>query len=223
MTNYYARQAAGYANEFKRSLGALVGIATGLLADRHLSDDEIRFLSHWLDANDAIAFSWPGDVLHARIKAVLADGSITESERLYMVETLQSLLGGTLDNLATSTHAADLAFDDVQTVQFPGSVFCLTGDFVYAAREICARAIESRGGIIKNSVTKKLNYLIVGGLGSPEWKHGSFGTKIEQAMRHKSDGLPLLIVHEDQWISSLQLSHEVEGKSQAASNGIKET
>jgi NAD-dependent DNA ligase len=203
MTNYYARQAAGYANEFRRSLGGLVGIATGLLADRHLSDDEIRFLSEWLQANDAIAYCWPGDVLQARIKGVLADGIISEAERAHLVETLQALLGGTLDDLAASTHATTLTFDEVHTVQFPGSAFCLTGDFVYGPREVCARAIESRGGVVKSSVTKKLNYLIVGGLGSPEWKHGSFGNKIERAMRNKRDGLPILVVHEDWWVASL--------------------
>lgn len=211
MTNYFARQAAGYANEFKRSLGGLVGIATGLLADRHLSDDEIRFLNGWLQTNDAIAYCWPGDVLHARVKAVLADGVITEAERAHLVETLQALLGGTLDDLAASTHATSLAFDEVEAIQFSGSAFCLTGEFVYAPREVCARAIESRGGVVKNSVTKKLQYLIVGGLGSPEWKHGSFGTKIEQAMRHKREGLPVLVVHEDRWVVSLGTCRQSEG------------
>lgn len=203
MANYFARQAAAYENEFKQSLGVLVGIATGLLADRQLVDLEVRFLSEWLESHDEISHSWPGDVVYARIKAIGADGIITEPERVHLVDTLRALIGGTLEGLAASTHVTGLAFDDVGRVVFPGATFCLTGNFVYAPREVCTTETEKRGGQVKNSVTKKLQYLIVGGLGSPEWKHGSFGTKIEQAIRYKREGLPILVVHEDQWASSL--------------------
>ena len=183
MTNFFARLGAAYVNDMKRSIGALVGIAQGLLCDRQLSDQEIRFLDDWLAANDAIAASFPGDVLHARIRAVLADGVITEAERTHLLQTLQHLIGGTLDELAASTHVTRLAFDDVTRVDFPGSRFCLTGEFVYGPREACVKAIERRGGTV-GSVTKKLRYLVVGGLGSVEWKHGSFGTKLEKAIRY---------------------------------------
>ncbi|MBL0143768.1 MAG: BRCT domain-containing protein [Betaproteobacteria bacterium] len=202
MANFFARQGAAYANEMKRSFGALVGIAQGLLGDRQLSDQEIGFLNEWLQANDAIATAWPGDVVHTRIKAVLADGVVTEEERSHLVETLSKLVGGSLEQLAQSEHVTGLAFDDVSSVSFSGSRFCLTGEFVYAPREVCSAAIESRGGTV-GGVTKKLSYLVIGGLGSPEWKHGSFGTKIEKAMQYKREGLPILVVHEDTWASSL--------------------
>lgn len=203
MTNFFARRAAAYANEMKRSLGALLGIAQGLLSDKRLSDEEVRFLNDWLSANGVIAASWPGDVIHARVKTALADGVITETERAHLVDTLQKLIGGTLEELAASTHVTQLAFDDVASVDFPGSVFCFTGDFVYGPRDVCMTASAKRGGIASNSVTKTLRYLVVGGLGSPEWKHGSFGTKIEKAIRYKRDGVGILIVHEDRWASSL--------------------
>ncbi len=203
MTNFFARQGAAYANEMKRSLGALVGIAQGILCDRKLADEEVQFLSAWLTENDAIAAEWPADVVYQRVRAALADGIITEAERAHLVQTLQQLIGGALEDLAASTHVTSLAFDDVHRVEFPGARFCLTGEFVFAPREKCVVAIEQRGGAISGNVTKKLRYLVVGGLGSPEWKHGSFGTKIEQAIRYRRDGLPILIVHEDRWASSL--------------------
>jgi len=203
MTNFFARRGAAYVNEMKSSFGALLGITTGLLADHQLVDIEIRFLNDWLESHDAIAASWPGDVIHSRIKVVIEDGIITKTERDYLMKTLQQLIGGALEELSTSTHVTQLAFDDVPRVEFLGATFCLTGDFVYAPREVCAVATEKRGGIVSKSVTKKLRYLVVGGLGSREWKHGSFGTKIEQVIRYKRDGLGILIVHEDRWALSL--------------------
>ena len=96
-----------------------------------------------------------------------------------------------------------MVFDDVQTVEFKDARFCLTGEFVFAPRSTCADAIERRGGVVSSAVNKKLHYVIVGGLGSAEWKHGSFGTKLELAMKLKREGAPLCIVHEDQWAASL--------------------
>ena len=100
-----------------------------------------------------------------------------------------------------------LAFDDIAEIKFDGSRFCLTGEFVYAPRDVCASAIETLGGLV-GGVTKKLSYLVIGGLGSPEWKHGSFGTKIDKAMQYKSDGHPILVVHEDRWASSLLIKYQ---------------
>lgn len=203
MTNFFARQGAAYINEMNRSLAALLGIATGILADRQIADAEIRFLNDWLDSNSAIATSWPGDVIHSRVREILSDGMITAAEREHLMETLQQLIGGTLEELASTMHVTKLAFDEVQHVRFQGEHFCLTGEFVFAPRDICAREIETRGGLVKGSVSKKLGYLVIGGLGSPEWKHGSFGTKIERAMQLKREGAAIRIVHEDQWARSL--------------------
>lgn len=203
MEDFFARRAAAYTNELKRSCGALVGIAQGILCDRRLVDEEIKFLDRWLAENDAISTRWPGDVIHQRVRAALADGVVTEDERNHLVSTLQQLIGGALEDLATSTHVTSLAFDDVSRLDIPGSIFCLTGEFVFAPRSVCEDEIERRGGIISGSVTKKLRYLVVGGLGSAEWKHGSFGTKIEKAIQNRRDGLPVQIVREDRWASSL--------------------
>jgi hypothetical protein len=121
MSNFFARRGMAYINEPKRSCGALLGIGTGVLADGRLNDDEIQFLDRWLVENDAIANEYPGDVLHARIKAALADGVITEAERAHLLYTLLKLIGGTLEELAAATHVSELALDDVPRVEFPGA------------------------------------------------------------------------------------------------------
>jgi NAD-dependent DNA ligase len=203
MTNSFIHQSAAYRNDMNRSLSALLGMAQGMLCDRHLNDAEIQFLQEWLGQSESIAAVWPGNVVHARVRAVLEDGVVTEPERQHLTETLQQLIGGTLAELAESAHTTDIPFDHPASIVFPQSRFCLTGEFVYAPPEVCAAAIERRGGMISSSVTRKLNYLVVGGLGSEEWKHGSHGTKLEKALEYKREGAAILIVHEEQWASSL--------------------
>lgn len=63
--------------------------------------------------------------------------------------------------------------------------------------------IEAAGGSVTNSVSRKLDYLVLGGLGSTEWKHGSFGTKVEKAMSLKQNGAALKIIHEDPFATTL--------------------
>jgi NAD-dependent DNA ligase len=202
MINIYQRQAAAFRNEMRTSCAALVGIVQGLMADGVLNDQEIQFLKSWLDGAQNVSLSWPGTVIHAQVQAVLADGFVTADERAHLIDTLGQLLGGKLDEVAEASFVSELPVDQLHGMELVGKQFCFTGDFVFGPRKNCENAVVRRGGLI-SGVTKKLDYLVVGGLGSPEWKHGSFGTKIEKAMQHKQAGVPLFIVHEDTWASAL--------------------
>jgi len=204
MGSFFARRGAAYINELNQSLGALLGIAQGLLADKELRDSEIVFLDQWLNAHNALCNTWPGDVLHARVSETLTNGHITDEERSHLISTLQQLVGGTLEQLAASTHVTQLLPYQTPSITYSGTSFCLTGDFVCGPRGSCESRIESLGGEVKSNVSKKLNYLVVGGLGSPEWKHGSFGTKVEKAMELKGEGAPIFLLREEYWLTSLR-------------------
>lgn len=201
--NFFTRQAMAFRNEMRQASGALLGIVQGMLADGHLNDREVTFLRDWLRANEAGAAVWPGNVIAAQIESALADGAIDERERAHLSDTLQRLIGGTLDELAESQHVTELPIDPIELVDFAQRTFCLTGNFCFGTRASCEGAIVARGGVVAAAVSKKLDYLIVGGLGSAEWKHGSFGTKIEKAMQLKQAGARLKIVHEDPWASAI--------------------
>lgn len=201
-TSMYTRQAAAFRNELKQSCAALVGIVQGILADGELHDREVEFLSAWLKRAENVSMLWPGNVIAAQIGQALSDGHISPEERAHLVDTLQKLVGGVLDDAVALGPINALALDDVSEVEVAGRSFCFTGDFVFGPRSICEAAITRRGGAV-SAITKKLNYLVIGGLGSPEWKHGSYGTKIEKAVAYRAAGVPLLIVHEDVWANAL--------------------
>lgn len=154
MTDFFARRGAGFVNEVRQSLGALLGIATGLLADRQLNDPEIRFLNDWLEAHDAIAAVWPGDILHDRVKAVLADGKISESERAHLIETIEQILGGDPEPLKARA-VSKLMFDVERIAVFKGAKFCLTGNFVFAPREACASRSGAAAALSSNRSRKQ--------------------------------------------------------------------
>lgn len=204
MSNLYTRQFASFMNEMRQSCGALVGIVQGILADGELRDAEIRFLNDWLAKTENVALTWPGSAIYAKVSEVLADGRITAEERDHLLAVLQQLVGGKAEELAEPRHVSELPLDQLTEIDVPERIFCFTGDFVFGPRSTCEAAVSRRGGQVSNSVTKKLHYLVVGGMGSPEWKHGSFGTKIVKAIEYRHSGAPVRIVHEDVWASSLR-------------------
>ena len=181
-----------------------MGIAAGLIADRSLTDAEIRYLQSWLAQNEDMTTCWPGDVVYDRVRAVLADGIITEAERVHLVETLTKLCGGQLDVPGGAGAVNQMVFDEQAVVSFVGLNFCVTGEFIYGPRNRVHEAISARGGFIQKGITKKLRYLIVGLRGSDEWKHGSYGSKIMKAVEYRRAGIPLTIVSEDRWSTALK-------------------
>lgn len=201
--NFFVRQALAFRNEMRQASGALLGIAQGILADGHLNDLEVTFMRDWLRANEAAAAVWPGNVIAAQIETALVDNVIDANERAHLIDTLQRLVGGTLDELAQNRHVTELPIDQVDLIEFRDRSFCLTGEFCFGTRASCEQAILTRGGTMASNVSKKLDYLVVGGLGSSEWKHGSFGNKIDKAMQLKQAGARMRIVHEDPWAASV--------------------
>ena len=192
----------------KQSLGELLGLARGLLADQVLTDDEIMFLHKWLEDRYSMTSSFPGNVIYNRIKEVLADGVITEEERDHLVETLNMLVEGKLEELSGQVDLTELWFDEVGLIDFHNTRFCLTGNFVFGPKDICRTAIEERGGIVSQTVDNEPEFLVVGGMGVDAWRTGGLGAEIEEALRLKSRGVALKIIPEDTWVTQLKSSSE---------------
>lgn len=188
----------------RQPLAELLGIARGLLADRQLSDGEIRFLGDWLEQHYKVASAFPGNVIHDRIKSVLEDGVITEEERSHLVNTLGLLIDDRLEDLAEQVDLTELWFDEVGLIEFDRTRFCLTGNFVYGPMDVCKTAIEQRGGVVTQSVDSGPGYLVVGALGVDEWREGGLGQEIEAAMRLRAQGKPVRIIPEDCWVAHLR-------------------
>jgi hypothetical protein len=188
----------------RQSLGELLGIARGLLADQELSNDEIRYLNEWLEERYWIASEFPGNVIHERIREVLEDGVITEEERSHLVDTLNMLIEDRLEDLAEQVDLTELWFDEVGLIRFDKARFCLTGNFVYGPKSVCQTAIEQRGGKVMPSVSNDAQFLVVGALGVDEWRDGGLGAEIEAAMRLRAQGEPVKIIPEDCWVAHLK-------------------
>jgi NAD-dependent DNA ligase len=182
----------------------LLGICAGITADGSVHEREVQFLSTWLAEHPDVTKLWPGSEIARRVHAIMADGIITAEERADLLETLQLLAGNHFDQTGAATpEGPALPIDDDPSIFFHHMTFCFTGRFLYGTRASCERAILGLGGTAVDSISKNLNFLVIGSMIEPQWANTTYGRKIEKAVAYRDDGVDLVIVSERQWTAAL--------------------
>jgi len=187
-----------------RHVQELVGFARGILADGHVADTEIVALRDWLAAREEALTTWPVNVVAERVGEILRDRKVEEHERADFALLLQAITGGEPAPQAAATQACRLPCDDpAPFVEYVGRVFCVTGVFAFGARPRVEAAIRAEGGQVEPRVTRRIDFLLLGAVANPEWAHGAWGRKVEQALELRAAGARIAIVAEQDWVTSL--------------------
>lgn len=188
----------------EREIDELVGICRGLAADGVLNNKEAVFLRDWLNANRDGCNQWPANVLIDRLERVLADGVVDTAEEKELYRLLLDITGGKPNRVTEASLSIRLPFDTPPpVVEIQERSFCFTGKFLLGPRSHCQSEVVTRGGVAVNSVSTKLNYLVIGIVGSRDWIHSSHGRKIQKAVEYRERGMPLAIISEKHFIDSI--------------------
>ncbi len=110
------------------------------------------------------------------------------------------------DELVASLLVDNAPFDSPQLdILFTGNTFAFTGKFSFGSRKDCQKAVTDLGGIAvdKPNISRNLHYLVIGTKGSPAYKRGSYGTKIEKAIIARREAGSPAIVSEDHWLQQM--------------------
>lgn len=188
-----------------RQIDTLIGLSRGILADGKVSQVEAEVLLNWLVQNRQSTENPIILNLLDRVSAMLEDGVLHPEESQELFQLLGKITGepSELGELAKSTS---LPLDDpAPKVSFEGSVFLFTGTCAYGTRRECQEVIESLGGVNASSVTKTLDYLVLGTYVTDSCIHETFGRKIEKALNYREDGIPLAIISEEHWARAEKL------------------
>lgn len=191
-----------------RAADELVGLCRGVLADGAVSSQEARFLLDWCERNAHLGSEYPFNYLYRALHGALTDGVLDPEEEADLLGTLLALIGGEAHIQARDQVIASLSTtlplcNPAPPIEFSGSAFVVTGTFAYGPRASVAEVIRARGGEVKPTVTKKVDYLVIGEIGSQAWKHSSWGRKIEAAVALRDQGARLRIVSEPHWANHL--------------------
>lgn len=185
-------------------LHLLNGLCKGLISDKKLSDDEVRYLDWWLTQNGSLKNNYPGKELYKLVKDILKDGVITAEESQTLHKALVDFTGCDLENGVVDGLSTKLPIDSNADITLEGKVFCLTGVFMAGKRSHVEDLVKRSNGLISNTVTKKIDYLVIGTLSSRDWMFSSHGRKIEKAISYRdNEGVSLKVVSEEMLFDSL--------------------
>lgn len=189
-----------------RTLDEFIGICRGIVADGEIMSVEGDFLLKWMEANRTVARDWPANVIYERLSVMLIDRRLDLEEQRELFDLIEGLLGGTMRiEPSVESGSTTLPLDvPAPPISFPGASFCLTGKFAFGSRKQVAAAIELRGGKIHEDVVRATRFLVVGAVGSRDWKHATFGNKVLDAQRHRAGGSLISIVSEEHWTAAVQ-------------------
>lgn len=191
----------------ERSVSETIGLCRGILADGNVDFGEAKMLLDWLERNPMASQGWPFDVLLVRLREMLADGILDSDEEGELLKTLMQLTGGGFASVENSfvSGSSSLPLDTPQpTIIWRGKGFVFTGQMACGTRKQCQESVVSVGGIALPGVSSKMNYLVIGSIGSEAWIYSTHGRKIEEAVSLRRSNLPVSIVSEEHWFHEFE-------------------
>jgi DNA polymerase-3 subunit epsilon len=153
------------------------------LDDGRITIEEAKELFQSIKSESDLAEDDMFKAILEELRDAIEDGEISPEEEDRLIRVFEKATDPT-----TGTHE----------VEFDGRVFCLTGDFIFGSKAQVASAIEARGGSIANGVSKKVDYVVIGGQGSDKYAFGNYGTKVKKALDMKSNGIEIHVIAEDE-------------------------
>lgn len=180
----------------------LHAILGGIIADGDITEDELKGLSEWLSNHENLKTCWPYDEVGSLITVVLSDKKIDSEEQKLLKEFFTEFTS-ILDSKTIVSPKVAVASNIVglcavcPEISFSDRRFCFTGASHKFTRSEFSKLIKQLGGEVVNSVSTKLDYLIIGADGNPCWAYACYGRKVEKAVELRKAGARLLLVHEN--------------------------
>ncbi len=183
-----------------RSVDECIGIIRGIMADDRVQEEEVHTLAKWLLASGELIDEWPISIIAERLNRVYADHVVDDQEREDLRELFRELMGSHEDVSEFRNAATKLPLTKPPpNIVVPDRLFVFTGKFLHGTRKSCEQAVLDRGGFTKRQVTEKVDYLVIGAIGSRDWIHSTHGRKIEAAVANVERGHPTAIISEEHW------------------------
>lgn len=152
--------------------------------------------------HEVLKTCWPYDEIDSIVTAVMADQRIDDSEQ----KTLKLLFADfvEIEDDKTITTLPILQGQKISglcavspDIKFRNSVFCFTGASSRYTRSDLKEIVMKLGGKSIDTVTKSLDYLVIGADGNPCWTYACYGRKVEAAVKLRKVGHKLLLIHEN--------------------------
>lgn len=192
---------------YENAIVELQGIAKAISYDNILENNEIIMLADWLNNHEDFIELWPISTIYGQFsKLNLNNSSIDDSWRKETLKTLKDITAG--------NDVSNNIFNRIDSYDFKNKIVVITGELKSGEeRSYIAKQISGFGAIVKDTVTKATNLLIVGEKGSDAWRFGQYGRKIEKAVQLREDTTQPFIISETMY-------YDLVNKSDSTNNAI---
>lgn len=191
-------------DQLRGGIQQLMGMLTGISADRRIHAHEAQRLSSWTDEWAHLKGLWPYDECEALAVSLLTAKEWTDEPARLMALAKQFAIAGEVDETTGEmppTLISGVCCVDPELI-FENRTFVFTGESDKCQRSQLHDMVSKRRGFAEGTVTKRADYLIVCPEGSPYWAFACYGRKVEKAVKMRRDGHRIQIVHErDFWDS----------------------
>lgn len=192
-----------------RQQAELAGILKGVACDNIITPNEAKFVYEWINLHRQVEDGVTYTELIEELQSLelKTRGAFDDPELLQSVlKTIHKLVNGGSHIPSPTDLTIDIA-DEIEAgeVIFQNKQFCFTGKLKLGPRNKAHEMTKLRNGVVADSVTNKLDYLVCGDLGSRDWSQSSFGEKIRHALCVRKSGGRLLIIKETVWAEAINL------------------
>ncbi|MBJ7536974.1 BRCT domain-containing protein [Marinomonas transparens] len=184
-----------YVNEF-------LGLISGVVADDQINEKEFAYIVEWINNH--------ADVMEeVAVKNVIANvidfskrDHVTQDDEDALLLCLKQTAGiRFLETGSADAHPMDNIADNIDSMDHTGARICFTGVFNTGSRKEVEAIANNLGAITRKDPSKSIDYVIIGTQVAPDWKHTSFGRKIQKAVELREGGHPLIILTEKMWLT----------------------
>lgn len=183
----------------------LHGLMAGVICDQNLRSTEVIELKRWLEQKEYLNEHFIYDEIYKILNKLKYGENVSHELKFELIDCLKKYVN--IDDYGLPLAAVSSQSNNFINLDFYHDVlvfsnlsYCFTGASVNYLKSDWKEIVESKGGLFTDSLTKKVDYLVICNKGNPNWAQMSYGRKFEQARKMQNENNKIRIITEDHFV-----------------------
>ncbi|MCR8724004.1 BRCT domain-containing protein [Frigidibacter sp. ROC022] len=188
----------------KSSLNRFLGFCRGIVCDGRITLHEAQGLISYIERNPSIRDVVGVRQIFVTCADAIADGIIDDTESNEICDAIGHVVGDSYGDTGLAQTGGVANFEEYKISDINSDLenkrVVLTGSFSVSPRRIMEERISGFGAIVERAVTRKTDYLFIGGNASRDWIELNRGTKMIKSLKLRQTSNRPLFVSEHQFL-----------------------
>lgn len=184
----------------KSSLNRFLGFCRGVACDGLITIEEAHEITRRIESNPTFSRAVGVRQIFISCLDAIEDGIVDDEESNEICEAIGAVVGDCYGDTGISQPDGVANFEETRlgdiNADLEAKIIVLTGKFRVVPRTGFEEDLAGLGAIVTKSITKKTDYLIVGGKASRDWIEMNRGTKMRKAEKMREQGEKLEFLSE---------------------------